>query len=187
MLSKCVKVRILLFPPQIPLVPREYKYIGAINFNNEVSVIEYYGDVRTIDLSNYDKEHTLPVYRKLTDKDARYLVLMGGGGSGKSHYISRLIPRRTLGSDEPMKTLVIRNVKEDNRNSTFAELKSAITEMGIEEFFKINKSTMDIECTRNEAESGYYPYFQNRGLDRYIIDLWGVSLGRNYHLITTQT
>lgn len=149
MLSKCVKVRILLFPPQIPLVPREYKYIGAINFNNEVSVIEYYGDVRTIDLSNYDKEHTLPVYRKLTDKDARYLVLMGGGGSGKSHYISRLIPRRTLGSDEPMKTLVIRNVKEDNRNSTFAELKSAITEMGIEEFFKINKSTMDIECTRN--------------------------------------
>ena len=51
-------------------------------------------------------------------------------------YISRLIPRRTLGSDEPMKTLVIRNVKEDNRNSTFAELKSAITEMGIEEFFQ---------------------------------------------------
>ena len=112
-------------------------------------VIDYYNDVRQLDLSDYDKEHTLPVYRKLNELDARYLILMGGGGSGKSHYISRLIPRRTIGSEEPMKTLVIRNVKEDNRNSTFAELKSAIQEMGLEEFFKINKSTMDIECIRN--------------------------------------
>lgn len=74
---------------------------------------------------------------------------MGGAGSGKSHFVSRLFTRRVVGIQEPLKLLVIRNVKEDHRNSTFAEFKAAIDELGLTEFFKINKSSMDITCTLN--------------------------------------
>ena len=69
---------------------------------------------------------------------------MGGGGSGKSVFISQLLIIRVFALDEAVKALVVRNVMNDNRESTFAELKKRISEMELDEFFKINKTSMEI-------------------------------------------
>ena len=74
---------------------------------------------------------------------------MGGGGSGKSVFISQLLIIRVFALDEAVKALVVRNVMNDNRESTFAELKKRISEMELDEFFKINKTSMEITCLRN--------------------------------------
>ena len=122
--------------------------LPIFNYNIEVRNINY-NDERVIDLGEYVNNHVIPIYKKVANKSERYLTLMGGGGSGKSYFASQLIVIRTFECDEPMKTLVIRNVKEDNRNSTFVEIKEKIAQLELEEFFKVNKSTMDITCTRN--------------------------------------
>lgn len=57
---------------------------------------------------------------------------MGGGGSGKSVFISQLLIIRVFALDEAVKALVVRNVMNDNRESTFAELKKRISEMELD-------------------------------------------------------
>ena len=48
-----------------------------------------------------------------------------------------------------MKTLVVRADNTDNRSSTFEEIKARIEELGVEDLFTINKTSMDITCKRN--------------------------------------
>ena len=102
-----------------------------------------------VDIDAYVDDNVIPIYKKTMYNEERFQIYMGGGGSGKSHFISQLLTIRMVAIDEAMKILVIRNVKEDNRNSTFTEIKNRIAEMNLEPFFKVNKSTMDITCTKN--------------------------------------
>ena len=111
--------------------------------------MEYYGDERVIDLQDYYDNRIINKYKKIINLPHRYIVLMGGGGSGKSVFASQLVVIRTLESSEDMKTLVVRADNTDNRSSTFEEIKARIEDLGVEDLFTINKTSMDITCKRN--------------------------------------
>lgn len=111
--------------------------------------MEYYGDERVIDLQDYYDNRIINKYKKIINLPHRYIVLMGGGGSGKSVFASQLVVIRTLESSEDMKTLVVRADNTDNRSSTFEEIKARIEELGVEDLFTVNKTSMDITCKRN--------------------------------------
>lgn len=89
-----------------------------------------------------------PCFREIDKSKKRYVVLRGSAGSGKSvdtayHYILRLMkdPGRNL--------LCVRKIDATNRDSTFAELQSAIFNMlgdDWEKYWSINSSTMAMTC-----------------------------------------
>jgi len=100
-----------------------------------------------IDLTNLPavtNEKFYPLY----DDKSRYLVLMGGGSSGKSVFASQKIIYRML-TETPHRFLVIRKVKADIRDSCFAELKNTIYSWGMEKLFTIpigRSSELYLKC-----------------------------------------
>lgn len=70
----------------------------------------------------------------------RYLVLMGGGGSGKSVFTAQKIIMRIL-SEEKHRFLVLRKVAKTLRESVFMEIKNVINRWGLQRLFKIPKGT----------------------------------------------
>ncbi|WAH35038.1 PBSX family phage terminase large subunit [Alicyclobacillus dauci] len=93
---------------------------------------------RLPDLTN-DKFY--PLYK---NRD-RYLVLMGGGGSGKSVFAAQKIIVRML-MEQNHRFLVLRKVKVTLRESVFGELKSVISRWNLGTLFKINESDLRIRC-----------------------------------------
>lgn len=84
----------------------------------------------------------------------RYIIMKGSAGSGKSmdtaqHYILRLM-------NDPGRNLVcVRKADVTNRDSTFAELQSAIFRMfgeSYKHYWKINTSNMIVECRANHNQ-----------------------------------
>lgn len=96
------------------------------------------------ELPNLTNDKFYPLY---TNKD-RYLVLMGGGGSGKSVFTAQKIIVRML-TEQKHRILVLRKVAKTLRESVFMELKNAIYRWGLEKLFKIPKGTsseLHISC-----------------------------------------
>ena len=86
------------------------------------------------------------VYLPFLDDDSRYLVFYGGAGSGKSVFIAQRYIYRLL--TRPLcNVLVVRQVAETNRDSTFALLTQVINRWGLTRYFKINRSNLQIVCT----------------------------------------
>lgn len=78
----------------------------------------------------------------------RYMVLMGGGGSGKSVFITQKIILRML-TEKNHRFLVLRKVAKTLRESVFTEIKRTIYRWGLEKLFKIPKGTsseLHISC-----------------------------------------
>lgn len=78
----------------------------------------------------------------------RYLVLMGGGGSGKSVFAAQKVITRMI-SEEKHRFLVLRKVAKTLRESVFMEIKNVIYRWGLEKLFKIPKgmsSDLHIQC-----------------------------------------
>lgn len=75
----------------------------------------------------------------------RYLVLYGGGSSGKSVFAAQKIIYRML-IETGHRFLVVRKVGRTLRESCFALLKSTIADWGMSELFNINKSDLYISC-----------------------------------------
>lgn len=95
-----------------------------------------------------------PCFRDPDQSHKRYVVMKGSAGSGKSmdtaqHYILRLM-------NDPGRNLVcVRKADVTNRDSTFAELQSAIFRMfgeSYKHYWKINTSNMIIECRANHNQ-----------------------------------
>jgi phage terminase large subunit len=87
-------------------------------------------------------------YLPLLKNKSRYLVLYGGGSSGKSVAAAQKIILRML-METPHKFLVIRKVKEDIRDSCFAELVGVINDWGVSNLFKIptgRSSELYLKC-----------------------------------------
>ena len=99
-------------------------------------------------------EITNDKYYPLYWNEDRYLVLWGGGSSGKSYFAATKIIVRML-TETPHRILVVRKVAKSLRNSVFAELKGAIYDNGVEQFFDIPtgvSSELYIKCTLNGNE-----------------------------------
>ena len=84
----------------------------------------------------------------------RYIVMKGSAGSGKSvdtaqNYILRLM------HDKGRNLLCVRKVDVTNRDSTFAELQSAVFKMfgdRYSDYWYINESAMKMRCKSNGNE-----------------------------------
>lgn len=90
------------------------------------------------------------VFRPVNEWRGRYRILKGSAGSGKSiniaqDYIAKLSDSKYIGAN----LLVVRKIEETNRDSTFAELQSAIYRMFgpySERCWKVNLNPLALEC-----------------------------------------
>lgn len=97
-----------------------------------------------VDLSGLPKLTNDKFYPLHRNKD-RYLVLVGGGGSGKSVFAAQKIVVRML-TQKPHRFLVIRKVAKTLRESVFAEIKAVIHRWGLGEAFIIREGDLRIKC-----------------------------------------
>ena len=81
----------------------------------------------------------------------------GGSSSGKSKFIAQRVVYDLI--SQQRNYLIIRNVGDTNRVSTFNEICKIISEWSLEKFFNINKSSLIITC-----ETQYQAIF--KGLDK---------------------
>ncbi|MDX2000948.1 MAG: PBSX family phage terminase large subunit [Chitinophagales bacterium] len=73
----------------------------------------------------------------------RYLVLYGGAGSGKSHFVAQKLLQRII--NEPNhRILICRKVARTIRNSQYLLFKDLVSQMGKEDEFTFNDSRLDI-------------------------------------------
>lgn len=85
------------------------------------------------------------VFRPAYKTDARYRVLYGGAGSGKSHYVAQEAIINMLQSDE-YRYLAVRKTGKSLRNSVFKLLTDIISEYDLTPYFVVNKTEMSINC-----------------------------------------
>ena len=92
-------------------------------------------------------------FREANETKARYKVLLGSAGSGKSvnvaqDYILKLSSPEFSGAS----LMVVRAAECTHQNSTFAELAGAISRMGLQRFWRISKAPLMLEntLTRNQ-------------------------------------
>lgn len=104
---------------------------------------------------------TNDVYIQLYNNQSRYLVLMGGGGSGKSVFATQKIIHRCR-TEKGHKWLVVRKVGDTLRDSVFAELKSTIYMLGVEDEFTIPKGRSSELYLRHNATGNEILFY---GLD----------------------
>lgn len=91
-----------------------------------------------------------PIFRPANEWRGRYKLLKGSAGSGKSvnvaqDYIAKLSDPIYTGAN----LLVVRKIEETNRDSTFAELQSAIYRMfgpHADRFWKVTLNPLSLEC-----------------------------------------
>ena len=110
-----------------------------------------------IDLSRLP-DLTNPTFFPLYRNQSRYLVLKGGGSSGKSVFCAQKIIFRLL-AERGHKFLVVRKVKADLRDSCFAELISIIRAWGLDDLFYIptgRSSDLYLRCNLNGNEVIFY-------------------------------
>lgn len=100
-----------------------------------------------IDLSGLP-ENSNQVYVPLFNDESRYLVLYGGAGSGKSIFAKDKVLKRIL-TEEGHNFLVLRKVAKTLRKSVFSSFVRTISDWGIAQFFKVNKTDMTITYTPN--------------------------------------
>ncbi len=90
-------------------------------------------------------------YIPLIANEARYLLLYGGAGSGKSVFAAQKILMRCL-REQNHKFLFIRKVARTIRGSQFSLFKGLTDDAGLNEFFSIRESDMKITCKLNGNE-----------------------------------
>ena len=84
------------------------------------------------------------IYEQANLTNARYRVLYGGAGSGKSHFIAQETLLNMLSLEDNYTYLVVRKTGKSIRNSVFRLLCDLISELNIAGMFTINKTEMSI-------------------------------------------
>ena len=93
----------------------------------------------------------------ITDKEQDIYFLIGGYGSGKSHNNATKII--LLAAMEKRKILVVRQIYQNLKESCFADLRNAISMLGLDRYFRYTTHTLSIKCTLTGTEIIF------RGLD----------------------
>ncbi len=96
------------------------------------------------------------IYWDRFDSDQHIQIFFGGSSAGKSVFVAQRMIFDLLKGGRNY--LVVRNVGRTNRQSTFALAQKVITDWGVRDLFKINKSELTITCS-----NGYQSIFS--GLD----------------------
>jgi phage terminase large subunit len=92
---------------------------------------------------NITKDFFNEVYLPLLDNKERWTVIMGGGGSGKSHFVTQKMILKALKYPN-RKILVIRKVAGTLRESVYALFIDQLSSMGILQYCKYTTSHMKI-------------------------------------------
>lgn len=79
-------------------------------------------------------------YPYLFNKD-RYLVLYGGSGSGKSHFVAQKLLFRCL-NESGHRILIVRKVAKTIKESVYKQLHTLILEYGLQDYVTENKTDM---------------------------------------------
>jgi len=89
-----------------------------------------------------------PAYLPYLDDQSRTQIFFGGASSGKSIFVvgQRVVYDLIKGDRN---YLIIRNVADTSRKSTFKEVRKIIFDWKLDEYFNINKSDMVITCLVN--------------------------------------
>jgi phage terminase large subunit len=89
------------------------------------------------------KKITNDIYYPLYQNQNRYLVLYGGAGAGKSHFVCQKKLVRTM-KEEGHRILIVRKVARTLRRSVFQLFQDYISRWNLEKLFVKNKTDMDI-------------------------------------------
>lgn len=84
-------------------------------------------------------------YLPALENQDRFLILYGGAGSGKSVFAAEKKLVRTL-AEPRHRFLIARKVGRTLRNSVFQLFRDLISDWGLSDYFKVNKSEMEITC-----------------------------------------
>lgn len=84
-------------------------------------------------------------FKPLFYNEDRYLILWGGRGSSKSVFAAKKLIYRCL-SDNYFRFILIRNVYEDIKDSSYQTIKDCIDEMGLQSLFKFTVNPLAITC-----------------------------------------
>ena len=103
-----------------------------------------------IQLIYYDDIYN-SVYIPYLDLQTRTQIFYGGSSSGKSFFLAQRMIEDLM--DGHRNYLVVRNVSNTLRTSTFNEAKKAISDYGFSDFFKVRESDMDITCKLNGRQA----------------------------------
>jgi len=87
--------------------------------------------------------HVQPAYQELYKTDAKYIILMGGSGSGKSYAVADYVILSLL--QGMRRWIITRKVAVTIRQSVFMLMVRRISDMGLSHLFRVNKSEMYIE------------------------------------------
>ena len=82
----------------------------------------------------------------------RFLVLMGGAGSGKSVFAAQKLVVRMV-KERGHRIVVMRKVARSNRLSTWANIRTVIADWGWEKYFDVNKTDMSIRFIPNNSHA----------------------------------
>lgn len=112
----------------------------------------------TVDFSRL-RELVNDTFWPLLWDEHRYLVLKGGGSSGKSVFAAQKLIYRAVAEKERNKFLIVRKVKQDLRDSCFAELVHVIEAWGMRDLFQIpagRSSELYLRCKVTGTEFIFY-------------------------------
>lgn len=98
------------------------------------------------------KQRVNKVYKPLFEQQARYFILMGGRGGGRSTVASQYANARLL-APEYFRCAIMRYVLGDIRNSIYREIKDRAEENGILEQLEIAENTMAITHAQNSINA----------------------------------
>lgn len=101
-------------------------------------------------MENRRKIYFNPIFRRVNESRQRYVVLKGSAGSGKSVNIAQqLILKLSSQKFKGANLLCVRKIDESNRDSTFAELKTAIFRIfgeAWEKHWSVRESPLRLTC-----------------------------------------
>lgn len=85
------------------------------------------------------------IFKPVHQSKQRYIIMKGSAGSGKSvdtaqQYILRLM------NDKGRNLLALRKSEVTNRDSTFAELISAVNRIGVSDYWKATLNPLSLKC-----------------------------------------
>jgi len=94
-----------------------------------------------------------PTFAPIWQTKARYVISMGGRGSGRSYEGSQVVTTRLLNRGKRFRAAIMRAVHADIRKSIYQEIVDRINGYGVSAYIKITDNDMKMTCGENSVVS----------------------------------